>query len=114
MDDEDRKACSGLQDVNSHKLLFFKSRACALCSRLETHVQQASMPVVRICADKDRQWATEILTYDVDRVPAFVLCNQKGEAIAKSGHPKGFQHMCASLDCLQQMASHPRKRKQCQ
>eukprot|EP00983_Pelagomonas_calceolata_P067777 1149617-Pelagomonas_calceolata.AAC.4 len=60
MDVEDKKACLELQDVNSPKLLFFKSRACALCSRLETHVQQASIPVVRICADKDRQWAPEV------------------------------------------------------
>jgi hypothetical protein len=44
--------------------------------------------------------ATQMLQYNVETVPCFVALDASGRALAKSGKPRGVQHMRQSLDAL--------------
>lgn len=53
-----------------------------------------------ISTDDQTAFAPEMLHYNVDTVPCFVALNSKGRAVAKSGKPRGVQHMQQTLDAL--------------
>jgi hypothetical protein len=44
-----------------------------------------------------------MLRYGVDTVPCFVALDSAGRAIAKTGRPRGAEHMRQSLDALARM-----------
>mmetsp|Transcript_28763 Transcript_28763/g.63362 ORF Transcript_28763/g.63362 Transcript_28763/m.63362 type:complete len:123 (+) Transcript_28763:126-494(+) len=97
---------------NKHKLVFFYSDTCNLCKTLQPSVvnvqegNQSWLQVATVCADEQLKWAPEVLHYNVDQVPCFVMLKPNGDALARSGAPRGQQHMTDSLQCLLQLGRH--------
>ncbi|KAI8473004.1 MAG: hypothetical protein J3K34DRAFT_196150 [Monoraphidium minutum] len=85
-------------------ILFFKSESCSLCRELlgdAADLEAARGVTVRtISTDDHASWAPEMLQYGVEAVPCFVALDAAGRAIAKTGAPRGAQHMRRSLDAL--------------
>uniref|UniRef100_A0A7R9YYD1 Thioredoxin domain-containing protein n=1 Tax=Chlamydomonas euryale TaxID=1486919 RepID=A0A7R9YYD1_9CHLO len=93
------------------RMLFFYSRACSLCKqlapRLEAAVVDSAAPpvaAVPICCDNQLAWAPEMLHYDVQQVPCFVLLNEDGVAVGKSGEPRDLLQMTEAMEFLLALA----------
>ncbi|KAK9842069.1 hypothetical protein WJX81_006982 [Elliptochloris bilobata] len=81
-----------------------------MCSQLRKPLaaleeqHKAWLAVARLCTDDEEIWALELLRYNVDYVPSFVLLNPQGEALAKTIRPRSPQHLLDSLHLLVQRA----------
>mmetsp|Transcript_10494 Transcript_10494/g.26044 ORF Transcript_10494/g.26044 Transcript_10494/m.26044 type:complete len:131 (-) Transcript_10494:350-742(-) len=89
------------------QLLFFLSKSCTTCAAIERKLPDipCPVPVTRIKADADSVWAPEMLNYQVERVPCFVLLDREGRAVAKTGEPLGVEHMTASFQACARLAA---------
>lgn len=89
-----------------HTLLYFHSAACNLCRSISGVVSQEharrsqSLSLCSICTDGTQAFAPEMLNYDVQSVPCFVLLDKKGLAVAKSDKPRSKGHVTAALSEL--------------
>ena len=50
-----------------------------------------------------------MLQYGVETVPCFVALDGSGRAVAKSGQPRGVEHMRRSLDALARIIKPPKR-----
>ncbi|KAG2447619.1 hypothetical protein HYH02_007538 [Chlamydomonas schloesseri] len=100
--------------MTSSTLLFFSSKACPLCQRLSIDVGKVEaqgyvdgvpvkrnrLEVLQIDADNQTKWAPELLHYQVTKVPAFVLLDKQGRAVASTTGPKPYEQMQAVLSAF--------------
>ncbi|KAG2491146.1 hypothetical protein HYH03_010587 [Edaphochlamys debaryana] len=92
--------------------------ACPLCKKLADDVQQVAeeraslagagrsqgLEVLQIDAGEQEKWAPELLHYKVKAVPAFVLLDGQGRAVASTSQPRPYAQMQAALHALVERA----------
>lgn len=71
-----------------------------VCGRLlQAEIEGGTrLSVARLNALQDTLWAPELLRYDVEAVPCFLLLRPDGEAVCKTGPPTSAREMAADLD----------------
>ncbi|GFR51532.1 hypothetical protein Agub_g13949 [Astrephomene gubernaculifera] len=95
----------------STTLMFFSSKQCPLCQRLSDDVRRVAdrdhppgkrpeVAVLQVDADDQVKWAPELLHYKVTNVPAFVLLDRKGQAVASTSQPRPYEQMRGILNAL--------------
>uniref|UniRef100_A0A7S1SU75 Thioredoxin domain-containing protein n=1 Tax=Tetraselmis chuii TaxID=63592 RepID=A0A7S1SU75_9CHLO len=95
-----------LADKQRYSLLLFYSSHCKLCQALQPVVEEVEtnerhrLSVARLNTDHEVQWAPEMLHYQVDTVPCFILLAPDGSALCRTTAPRSLDHMTR---CLQQM-----------
>ncbi|CAJ2628057.1 uncharacterized protein LOC123902435 [Trifolium pratense] len=105
---EQRAFAAALASNKEATLLEFYSPKCRLCNSLLNFVLETEKRNARwlnvVMADAENQmWLPELLNYDVSYVPCFVLIDNKGRALAKSGVPNSRLHVIAGLSHLLKM-----------
>ncbi|PNH10406.1 Thiol:disulfide interchange protein txlA, partial [Tetrabaena socialis] len=87
-------------------ILWFTSKACPLCQRLGGDVRQAAAAVggrcelLQVDSDDEARWAPELLHYKVSAVPAFVLLDNQGYAVAATTRPQPYEAMRSVLRAM--------------
>ncbi|XP_058770795.1 thioredoxin-like protein HCF164, chloroplastic isoform X1 [Vicia villosa] len=105
---EQRAFAAALASDKEATLLEFYSPKCRLCNSLVNFVLEMEtrnsqwLNVVMADAENEK-WLPELLNYDVSYVPCFVLIDNKGRALAKSGIPSSRLHVIAGLSHLLKM-----------
>ncbi|WOK98647.1 hypothetical protein Cni_G07359 [Canna indica] len=105
---EHRALALALASRKEATILEFYSPKCRLCNslldlvlRLET---KNSDWVSFVLADAENEmWLPELLHYDINYVPCFVLLDKHGRALAKTGVPTSRLHVIAGLSHLLKM-----------
>ncbi|KAK7344018.1 hypothetical protein VNO77_13217 [Canavalia gladiata] len=105
---EQRAFASALASGKEATLLEFYSPKCRLCNSLIQFVSEVearnSQWLNIVMADAENQnWLPELLNYDVSYVPCFVLLDNNGRALAKTGVPNSRLHVIAGLSHLLKM-----------
>ncbi|KAL6841631.1 hypothetical protein ACP4OV_028570 [Aristida adscensionis] len=104
-DVEQRALAAALSSGRPATVLEFYSPRCRLCASLQGLVREledradGSASFVLADAEDDR-WLPELLHYDIRYVPCFVLLDNQGQALAKTGVPTSRQHVIAGLHHL--------------
>lgn len=86
----------------------FYSPKCSLCNSLVNFVSEVEgrnldwLNIVMADAENEK-WLPELLHYDIRYVPCFVLLDQKGRALAKTGIPNSRLHVIAGISHLLKM-----------
>ncbi|KAG6749151.1 thioredoxin-like protein HCF164 [Populus alba x Populus x berolinensis] len=102
---EQRAFASALASGKEATVLEFYSPRCRLCNSLLNFVLEVEgrnsswLNVVMADAENDK-WLPELLHYDIKYVPCFVLLDQNGRALAKTGIPSSRLHVVAGLSHL--------------
>ncbi|CAK8572059.1 unnamed protein product [Lathyrus sativus] len=105
---EQRAFAAALASDKEATLLEFYSPKCRLCNSLVNFVLEMEtrnghwLNVVMADAENEK-WLPELLNYDVSYVPCFVLIDNKGRALAKSGVPNSRLHVIVGLSHLLKM-----------
>ncbi|XP_054807156.1 uncharacterized protein LOC129309569 [Prosopis cineraria] len=105
---EQRALASALASGKEATVIEFYSPKCRLCNSLLKFVSEVEarnsdwLNIVMADAENEK-WLPELLNYDVRYVPCFVLLDQKGRALAKTGVPHSRLHVIAGLSHLLQM-----------
>ncbi|XP_061371233.1 thioredoxin-like protein HCF164, chloroplastic [Gastrolobium bilobum] len=105
---EQRAFASALASGKEATVLEFYSPKCRLCNSLLSFVSDVEtrnsdwLNIVMADAENEK-WLPELLNYDVRYVPCFVLLDNKGRALAKSGVPNSRLHVIAGLSHLLKM-----------
>ncbi|CAI9116603.1 OLC1v1017796C1 [Oldenlandia corymbosa var. corymbosa] len=105
---EQRALAAALASAKEATVLEFYSPNCRLCSSLLGFVQEVEnrnsdwLNIVMADAEND-QWLPELLHYDIKYVPCFVLLDQHGKALAKTGVPNSRLHVVAGVSHLLKM-----------
>ncbi|KAI3438646.1 hypothetical protein D9Q98_001068 [Chlorella vulgaris] len=92
-------------------IVAFMSPQCGLCASLRPALDQVAssraseLQVAVLNAQLDKQWAPEMLAYNVETVPCFVLLNAAGNAVCKTPPPRSRQQMEAALSEMVQHAT---------
>eukprot|EP00873_Tetraselmis_striata_P003720 jgi/Tetstr1/423984/TSEL_014595.t1 len=100
---EEAQLASVLADRQRHSLLLFYSAQCRLCAALQPVVAELEaehagrLGVARLNTDHEAQWAPEMIHYEVQAVPCFVLLAPDGSALCKTTAPRSLEHMRACL-----------------
>jgi thiol-disulfide isomerase/thioredoxin len=102
---EQRAFAAALASNKEATLLEFYSPKCRLCNSLlsfvlEMEKRNAGWLNVVMADAENQMWLPELLNYDVSYVPCFVLIDNKGRALAKSGVPNSCLHVIAGLSHL--------------
>lgn len=105
---EQRAFAAALASGKEATLLEFYSPKCRLCNSLlgfvlEMETRNAQWLNVVMADAENQKWLPELLNYDVSYVPCFVLIDNKGRALAKSGVPNSRLHVIAGLSHLLKM-----------
>lgn len=96
---------SALATGKEATVIEFYSPKCRLCNSLVDFVSEVEgrnldwLNIVMADAENEK-WLPELLHYDIKYVPCFVLLDQKGRALAKSGVPSSRLHVIAGLSHL--------------
>ncbi|KAJ1409427.1 Thioredoxin-like superfamily [Sesbania bispinosa] len=105
---EQRAFAAALASGKEVTLLEFYSPKCRLCNSLLNFVSEVEtrnshwLNIVMADAENEN-WLPELLNYDVRYVPCFVLLDNKGRALAKTGVPSSRLHVIAGLSHLLKM-----------
>ncbi|KAF5468325.1 hypothetical protein F2P56_012485 [Juglans regia] len=105
---EHRAFAAALATGKEATVIEFYSPKCRLCNSLVNFVSEVEgrnsdwLNVVMADAENER-WLPELLHYDIRYVPCFVLLDQKGRALAKTGVPSSRLHVVAGLSHLLKM-----------
>ncbi|XP_040997641.1 thioredoxin-like protein HCF164, chloroplastic [Juglans microcarpa x Juglans regia] len=105
---EHRAFAAALATGKEATVIEFYSPKCRLCNSLVNFVSEVEgrnsdwLNVVMADAENDK-WLPELLHYDIRYVPCFVLLDQKGRALAKTGVPSSRLHVVAGLSHLLKM-----------
>lgn len=111
---EHRAFASALATEKDATMIEFYSPKCRLCNSLLNSVVEVErrnsdwLNIVMADAENEK-WLPELLHYDIRYVPCFVLLDNKGRALAKTGIPNSRLHVLAGLSHLLKM-KHPSKR----
>ncbi|XP_020222924.1 uncharacterized protein LOC109805302 [Cajanus cajan] len=105
---EQRAFASALASGKEATLLEFYSPKCRLCNSLLNFVSQVetrnSQWLNIVMADAENpNWLPELLNYDVSYVPCFVILDNNGKALAKTGVPNSRLHVIAGVSHLLKM-----------
>ncbi|CAJ1976489.1 unnamed protein product [Sphenostylis stenocarpa] len=105
---EQRAFASALASGKEATLVEFYSPKCRLCNSLLNFVSEVetrnSHWLNIVMADAENpNWLPELLNYDVSYVPCFVLLDNNGKALAKTGVPSSRLHVIAGLSHLLKM-----------
>ncbi|EPS60816.1 hypothetical protein M569_13986 [Genlisea aurea] len=93
-------------------ILEFYSPKCRLCNSLINFVNEVEnrhsdwLSIVTADAENDR-WLPELLHYDITYVPCFVLLDEHGRALAKTGVPSSRHHVIAGISHLLKLKRSP-------
>ncbi|XP_030950349.1 uncharacterized protein LOC115974234 isoform X1 [Quercus lobata] len=96
---------SALATGKEATVIEFYSPKCRLCNSLVDFVSEVEgrnldwLNIVMADAENEK-WLPELLHYDIKYVPCFVLLDQKGRALAKSGVPSSRLHVIAGVSHL--------------
>nr|GMC48113.1 thioredoxin-like protein HCF164, chloroplastic [Ipomoea batatas]GMC56124.1 thioredoxin-like protein HCF164, chloroplastic [Ipomoea batatas] len=105
---EQRAFAAALAGAKEATVLEFYSPACQLCNSLLTFVTEVEkrnsdwLNIVYVDATND-QWLPELLNYNINYVPCFVLLDKHGKALAKTGVPNSRLHVVAGVSHLLKM-----------
>jgi hypothetical protein len=105
---EQRAFASALATGKEATVVEFYSPKCRLCNSLVDFVSEVEgrnldwLNIVMADAENEK-WLPELLHYDIRYVPCFVLLDQKGRALAKTGVPSSRLHVIAGLSHLLKM-----------
>ncbi|KAI4389906.1 hypothetical protein MLD38_002075 [Melastoma candidum] len=105
---EQRAFAAALASRKVGTVLEFYSPKCRLCGSLVKFVEEVqgrnSDWVNIVMADAENEaWFPELLHYDIKYVPCFVLLDENGRALAKTGVPNSRLHVIAGLSHLLKM-----------
>lgn len=105
---EQRALASALASGKEATVVEFYSPKCRLCNSLLNLVleleKRNSEYVNIVMADAENEkWLPELLYYDIRYVPCFVLLDNHGRALAKTGIPSSRLHVVAGLSHLLNM-----------
>ncbi|KAK8466802.1 hypothetical protein PHAVU_008G161700 [Phaseolus vulgaris] len=96
---EQRAFASALASGKEATLVEFYSTKCRLCNSLLKFVSEVET--------RNSHWVNivmaDLLNYDVSYVPCFVLLDNNGKALAKTGVPSSRLHVIAGLSHLLKM-----------
>lgn len=105
---EQRAFAAVLATAKDATLLEFYSPKCRLCNSLLPFVMEIDhrnsdwLNIVMADAENDI-WLPELLHYDINYVPCFVLVDKYGNALAKTGVPNSRHHVVAGVAHLLKM-----------
>ncbi|XP_075673017.1 uncharacterized protein LOC142642524 [Castanea sativa] len=105
---EQRAFASALATGKEATVIEFYSPKCRLCNSLVDFVSEVEgrnldwVSIVMADAENEK-WLPELLHYDIKYVPCFVLLDQTGRALAKTGVPSSRLHVIAGLSHLLKM-----------
>ncbi|KAF6255169.1 hypothetical protein COO60DRAFT_246886 [Scenedesmus sp. NREL 46B-D3] len=111
---DERGLCGALGDTKQ-SLVYFYSSKCLLCRSVAPTVEQERekrsswLSFASVCTDDQAKWAPEMINYQIESVPCFVLLDKQGNAVAKSGRPRGKAHLTSSLQALLRLATEPQR-----
>ncbi|NP_001237694.1 uncharacterized protein LOC100527038 [Glycine max] len=99
---------SALASGKEATLLEFYSPKCRLCNSLlkfvsEVETRNSNWLNIVMADAENPNWLPELLSYDVSYVPCFVLLDNNGKALAKTGVPNSRLHVIAGLPHLLKM-----------
>ncbi|KAJ9567424.1 hypothetical protein OSB04_003390 [Centaurea solstitialis] len=102
---EQRALACALANGKDATVIEFYSPKCSLCNSMVDfvgHVENKNadwLNVVMADAENDK-WLPELLHYDIKYVPCFVLLDEHGRALAKTGVPNSRLHVVAGVSHL--------------
>ncbi|KZV54584.1 hypothetical protein F511_01382 [Dorcoceras hygrometricum] len=105
---EHRAFAAALASGKEATVLEFYSPKCSLCNSLLNFVIEVDnrnsdwLNIVMADAENDK-WLPELLHYDIKYVPCFVLLDEHGNALAKTGVPNSRFHVIAGVSHLIKM-----------
>lgn len=105
---EHRALAAALATGKEATVIEFYSPKCRLCSSLLSFVLEVEnrnsdwLNIVMADAEND-MWLPELLHYDIKYVPCFVLLDNEGMALAKTGVPNSRLHVIAGVSNLLKM-----------
>ncbi|XP_075495261.1 uncharacterized protein LOC142532729 [Primulina tabacum] len=105
---EQRAFAAALASGKEATVLEFYSPKCSLCNSLLNFVIEVEnrntdwLNIVMADAENDK-WLPELLHYDIKYVPCFVLLDEHGNALAKTGVPNSRYHVIAGVSHLLKM-----------
>ncbi|KAK0577590.1 hypothetical protein LWI29_035510 [Acer saccharum] len=111
---EQRAFAAALASTKQATVIEFYSPKCTLCNSLLTFVSEVEgrnsdwLNIVMADAENEK-WLPELLHYDINYVPCFVLLDKNGKALAKTGIPRSRLHVVAGLSHLLKI-KHPMKK----
>eukprot|EP00882_Tetradesmus_deserticola_P024409 GHRQ01026675.1.p2 GENE.GHRQ01026675.1~~GHRQ01026675.1.p2 ORF type:complete len:128 (+),score=15.64 GHRQ01026675.1:60-443(+) len=114
---DERDFCGALGD-SKQSLVYFYSSTCLLCRSVAPTVEQERekrsswLGFASVCTDDQANWAPEMINYQIESVPCFVLLDKQGNAVAKTGKPRGKAHLTSALHTLLRLASDPQQQQQ--
>ncbi|KAG4908332.1 hypothetical protein AAZX31_20G191000 [Glycine max] len=105
---EQRAFASALASGKEATLVEFYSPKCRLCNSLlkfvsEVETRNSNWLNIVMADAENPNWLPELLNYDVSYVPCFVLLDNNGKALAKTGVPNSRLHVIAGLSHLLKM-----------
>lgn len=112
---EERALASALASGKAATVVEFYSPKCRLCNSLLDLVLEVEarnsdwVNFVLVDAENDR-WLPELLHYDINYVPCFVLLDKRGRALAKTGVPSSRLHVVAGLFHLLKLKQPPKNK----
>ncbi|WIA37312.1 hypothetical protein OEZ86_014247 [Tetradesmus obliquus] len=113
---DERGLCEALGDTKQSVVYFYSSK-CLLCRSVAPTVEQERercsswLNFASVCTDDQAKWAPEMINYEIESVPCFVLLDKQGNAVAKSGRPGGKSHLTTSLQALLRLATNPQQQQ---
>ncbi|KAM0032757.1 putative Thioredoxin domain-containing protein [Helianthus debilis subsp. tardiflorus] len=102
---EQRALACALANGKEATVVEFYSPKCSLCNSMVEfvgHVESKNadwLNIVMVDAENDK-WLPELLHYDINYVPCFVLLDKQGNALAKTGIPHSRLHVVAGVSHL--------------
>ncbi|KAK1433521.1 hypothetical protein QVD17_10432 [Tagetes erecta] len=102
---EQRALACALTNGKDATVIEFYSPKCTLCNSMVGfvgHVEDKNgdwLNIVMADAENDK-WLPELLHYDIKYVPCFVLLDEHGNALAKTGVPHSRLHVVAGVSHL--------------
>ncbi|KAK2992315.1 hypothetical protein RJ640_020308 [Escallonia rubra] len=105
---EQRALASALASGKEATVLEFYSPKCRLCNSLlgfllEVENRNAGWLNIVMADAENEKWLPELLHYDIQYVPCFVLLDKNGRALAKTGVPSSRLHVLAGVSHLLKM-----------
>ncbi|KAF5792385.1 putative Thioredoxin domain-containing protein [Helianthus annuus] len=111
---EQKALACALANGKDATVIEFYSPKCSLCNSMVEfvgHVESKNadwLNIVMVDAENDK-WLPELLHYDINYVPCFVLLDKQGNALAKTGIPHSRLHVVAGVSHLLKL-KHPFRR----
>ncbi|KAL9449280.1 hypothetical protein AB3S75_011248 [Citrus x aurantiifolia] len=105
---EQRAFASALASRKAATVIEFYSPKCSLCNSLIAFVTEVEsrnsnwLNIVMADAENEK-WLPELLHYDINYVPCFVLLDKDGKALGKTGIPSSRLHVVAGISHLLKM-----------